>query len=72
MAKATRRKKIDDGQARYTKAEIRERVKEVKKLRDDAVRSWSRDDGMKGVAIVMMTFAEYLNLKAEALGGVRS
>jgi hypothetical protein len=71
MKKSPRRKKVDDGQARYTAAEMRARIKEVKQLRDAAVRSWSRDDGTKLTAIVMMTFAEYLNLKAEALGGVR-
>lgn len=47
---------------RYSVAERVERAKEVKKLRDRAVRSWHADP-VGNTALVIMTFKDYLELK---------
>lgn len=50
-----------NGEPEYTAKEMRARKKEIRKLRDQAVRSWEKDR-VGSVAIVMMTFREYLAL----------
>lgn len=46
----------------YSKREIEQRRAEVAKLRNRAVREWNRDR-VGATALVLMTFAEYLQLK---------
>jgi hypothetical protein len=53
---------------RYSAAERRARRAEVEILRDQAVDSWNRDDGTAdhACAIVMITFAKYLEIITRA------
>jgi hypothetical protein len=60
-----------NSEPRYSAKERRARRAEVKRLRDEAVRSWNADDGSGDpektcAAIVMMTYRDYLALVARA------
>lgn len=46
---------------RYSAKEMRERKREVKRLRERALRSWTKDR-VGNTSLVVMTFADYLKL----------
>lgn len=58
------------GEPRYSKKERKARKAEIEELRRRAVKSWN-DDAVGEVAIVMMTFSDYLLIAPLPIGWLK-